>query len=294
MGKFGVLDNDIVNEIATFFHKKWEDEKLNVLFPNIILRSDVLQILDRYCTVIYYPLPDEGNNGFHISNIPDLKGENQHFVYINTAQSLEKQVFTAAHELGHAWDVDKFVIKSFEKNHIERIKQQEKKYGTDGLEERIVNRFAAEMLMPEEVFRTQYENELNKIEKSDKGIPLSKFLKVVAFLMNFFLVPMKSVIIRMAELKILNIETANILTSEKELLLASIVKKEIERINREGGYTDLYIPTKKKYISGLVEMLEMAERTKSVSEEKIKAMRERFELEPETDEPELSRPITLE
>lgn len=70
---------------------------------NTIIRDDVLGILEKYCTVLYYPLPQEKNCGFHIKKI--VKQELKDFVYINTAKPLETQVFTAAHELGHIWKV---------------------------------------------------------------------------------------------------------------------------------------------------------------------------------------------
>ena len=145
-------------------------------FPNVIIRGDVLQVLNRYCTVIYYPLDGERNNGFHISDIPDIKGKKQHFVFINTAQSIEKQVFTAAHELCHVWNIEKRVIEKLGID-IDKLNNQ----GFNSMEERIANRFAAELLMPEAEFRAQFEHEINELQMTKQGIPLTKFLRVVAF-----------------------------------------------------------------------------------------------------------------
>lgn len=60
-------------------------------FPNTLLRSDVLQLLEKYCTVIYYPLDEQSNNGFHVTGIPDKNGVLKHFVFLNTNQTIEKQ-----------------------------------------------------------------------------------------------------------------------------------------------------------------------------------------------------------
>ena len=83
--------------------------EIKAKFPNKLLREDVLDLLEDYCKVVYYPLEKEANNGFHVADIPDKDGNPLTFVFINTAQTLEKQIFTAAHELGHIWRVDDYV-----------------------------------------------------------------------------------------------------------------------------------------------------------------------------------------
>ena len=70
-----MLPEEIVAAIIECKNKKWEEDQLQTEFPNLLLREDVLELLDRYCTVIYYPLLDEKeNNGFHITGILDIKG----------------------------------------------------------------------------------------------------------------------------------------------------------------------------------------------------------------------------
>ena len=293
MGKYVRLDKDIVDEIKRFQSEMWEKDDINVLFPNVVLKSDVLQLLDRYCRVIYYPLENESNNGFHISTIVDSVGNKQHFVYINTAQSIEKQVFTAAHELGHAWKVEEYVLNKFDKGRVESLNEVGLEHGADDIKERVVNCFAAEVLMPEEVFRNRYENAISKVE-NNKSIPLYSFLKIVALLMNFFLVPMKSVIIRMGELSILSEDTVNMLISDDGERLTQFVRKYISHIVKEEGYTDLNYISNKMYIEGLSEMLDEAENKQSVSKEKIESIRKKFGLESELDEQELNEQIKLE
>lgn len=50
----------------------------------------------------------EDANGLHVQRV--VNGEEKHFVFINTNSTLEKQVYTAAHELGHVWEIDKKVL----------------------------------------------------------------------------------------------------------------------------------------------------------------------------------------
>ena len=111
--------------------------------------------------------------------------------------------------------------------------------------------------------------------------------------MNFFLTPMKSVLIRMAELEILSADTVAYLVDEKNKLISVSLKREMERIYKEEGYTDLYKVTEKRYIEGLAEMLERAEKNGAVSQEKINSMREKFSLELESNDPELEKEIEL-
>ena len=112
MERFEVLPKDVVKEIIAYKEQKWRENDLSPRFPNVIIKDNILNILDLFCTVLYYPLEDEKNNGFHLTGLPNRKGQEQHFVFINTAQSLEKQVFTAAHELGHIWEVDEHIIET--------------------------------------------------------------------------------------------------------------------------------------------------------------------------------------
>lgn len=43
-----------------------------------------------------------------------VNGKLEHFVFINTDKVVQEQVWTAAHELGHVWQVDRFVKDSDE------------------------------------------------------------------------------------------------------------------------------------------------------------------------------------
>ena len=101
MNDYSILPNQVETCIQQLIKQKFQEENLQSIFPNRLLREDVLDLLDRYCTVVYYPLENEENNGFRVKDIPFANGSCHDFVFINTAQTLEKHVFTAAHELGH-------------------------------------------------------------------------------------------------------------------------------------------------------------------------------------------------
>ena len=250
--------NEKVNEIRKK-HKK--------AFPNPILKEDVLDLLDSYCRVVYYPIKDEYNNGFHISDIPTRKGKKLNFVYINTAQTIEKQVFTAAHELGHICEVDRFVL------------DDEYCECNDDIGEKIINRFAAELLMPVEFFKYKFAFEFTKYSKErgalESGMPFEDFIKMVVTLMDFFCVPYKSVVLRFNEMGLLkDNDTKDILApdNEKEILSALI------HFFREQGLVQFINPTNRKRIEGLAEMLDKAETQNVLSIDKIRYIRRLFDL----------------
>lgn len=72
-----------------------------------LVRDSIFNILEKYCTVLYYPLENEENDGCHVERLVNNKVES--FVFINTNKAVEKQVFTAAHELGHILKLDDYL-----------------------------------------------------------------------------------------------------------------------------------------------------------------------------------------
>ena len=181
-----LLPKEAETAIKSFIARKYEQNGLQTDFPNKLLRGDVLRLLDKFCTVVCYPVAKESNNGFHVS-VPFMDGQMQDFVFINTAQTMEKQAFTAAHELGHIWNVDSDIL------------------GELGLEntlqnhELVINRFAAVLLIPEEEFKAVLFAEVKNLSNKDNSISLPNMYKLIVILMNFFFVPMKAIVLRMLE-----------------------------------------------------------------------------------------------
>ena len=67
MNDFTILSNQVETCIQELIDQTFQNEDLRNIFPNRLLREDVLDLLDRYCTVVYYPLEEEErNNGFCI------------------------------------------------------------------------------------------------------------------------------------------------------------------------------------------------------------------------------------
>ena len=120
------------------------DIKDKCIIKNVAIRDNIFGILEDNCTVIYYPLENEKNRGFHIKRI--VKNELEDFVYINTAKPIAEQIFAAAHEFGHIFEVSDKVWKMMEYSG----------FPTEEDEENITNRFAAELLMPAEVFKQSF------------------------------------------------------------------------------------------------------------------------------------------
>jgi len=260
------LSDIIVGHITHFINEKRESQILKTKFPNQLLREDVLDLLDMYCTVIYYPLENESNNGFHITGIPHKNGEEQHFVYINTSQTIEKQIFTAAHELGHIWEVDSYVL--------EHLSDE----NTLVSNEEIINRFAAELLMPCDQFLLFFNNELEKLLATSKKISITDLLKLIASIMAHFFVPQKAVIYRLFELNKISCKLLELLCGERDISEQDI-SEYIKSIMEENGHEKFIIPTQKKWINGLPEILTTAEQNKSISKTKTEELRKIFELQ---------------
>ena len=253
--------------IQHLIQHRFEEDDIRTRFPNLLLREDALALLDEYCTVVYYPLEGEKNNGFHIK-IPDASGEERHFVYINTAQTIEKQAFTAAHELGHIWKVDQLVAEQCGLLLNEKLGEQ------------IINRFAAELLLPEGLFRRLYTREYRKWQIENGKIVIRDMFKVIVALMDQFFAPAKSIIYRCLELDYINEQGCKLLLGETSALPNRIIDSVIQETIRDNGYTQFQTPTKKKSINGLADLLNRAEAQGDISQGKIDHLRALFDLRP--------------
>ena len=85
---YSILSEEIVLKIR----KEVEKIKEEYQIVNPIVRSDIFEILDNICVVLRYPLDnDEEANGIHVERW--IKGEKKDFVFINTSNSIEKQIY---------------------------------------------------------------------------------------------------------------------------------------------------------------------------------------------------------
>lgn len=280
------LSRETTGKIKAFVDTKREEWSSR--YPNIILREDVFSILDEVenCKVIYYPIQDKENNGFHYTGIPDSAGKELHFVYINTHQTIEKQVFTAAHELGHVLRVDEEII------------QQLSLDSSEELRERIINRFAAELMIPEGPFRSKLDSLMSSEEQTNNGkknvqITAARLINVIVSLMDYFLVPYKSIIYRFKELGYFRDDTAVHLMLGESGISKDAIEKARDEAVRDSGFFRFQKPTEKKWIDKLPELLDIAEKEHLLSDQKIGMLRAHFDLLPPSEDQQTERTVVI-
>ena len=244
------LPESVILSIKQFITK-------NDLYSEVLLRDGIFALLEKYCTVLYYPQKNEDNDGCHVKRLVNNKIVN--FVFINTHKSIEKQVFTAAHELGHILDLSNYLKSNCPDFKIE----------TDEI---AMNKFAALLLMPEDGFTKELQNNLKDYSTEDEKITLDGLIKLSLYLMDFFFVPFKSVIIRMFELGYLSQDIAEDIIKDKATL------KRINDYIKTLGYKRLGIRSNKKSIKDFAELLDRAEKLEAFSFSKINSIRKKMDL----------------
>lgn len=246
---------NLSSEIVAVIKEEVQIIKKQYEIVNPIIRSDIFNILERLCVVLRYPLDDdEEANGLHVERW--IKGRKEDFVFINTSNSLEKQIYTAAHELGHVWKIDEKILEKID-------------FSVDP--EAIINRFAAELLMPETIFLTFFLNKCKECHIQEGLVEDKDVVKAIVYLMNTFMVPYKAVVYRMEEIGFVD--------SENRKKLELIEKEKPQIINeciKSGNYQDLGQTHRQRSMGSLYDMLEEAEREELVSPVKISRIREKF------------------
>lgn|GEM_PF-545522 len=264
MNNVHVLDIEQVKAIREFLIIK--DDLIRDGSFNKVLRDDIFQLLESQdCIVLYYPLENEENNGFHVEY--PYRGELKHFVYINTDQFKETQIFTAAHELGHIWKIIEFM-------------QENGFSGDDEWEERVISRFAAELLMPKDEFRSFAIKEIvvSKKQYTKKQLPMTSIIRIVTAIMNEFFTPFKSVVHRLYELMIISEKLANTLLEKYD---TGEYRDYSMIVANEQGYNRLYQTPDKllKHIDGLKELLDEAKNNNAMPEKWLASMYSLFDYE---------------
>lgn len=252
------MDSIIIKEIQQLTKKiKAENE----LIDREVIRDDVFNILQKIpnCIVVYYPIETEasedGCDGCHI--VRNVKDKEIQLVFINTANARERQAFSVAHELGHIWNVDGQLRESIPGSNFDI--------------EDVINRFAAELLMPETIFKREALRRINKIKSTDNVIKMYDFIKIIVYLMNYFFAPYKSVVLRLNEVKIIDTEGVNALLKHKD-------SDYVKTIMNEEQYTRLGIVTNQKSIAKLADKLEEIEKKEIFTNNKIENIRKIFDL----------------
>ncbi|MBR6565424.1 MAG: ImmA/IrrE family metallo-endopeptidase [Spirochaetaceae bacterium] len=238
-------------------------KKNQCFFPNPIIRDDILHFLETKCTVLYYPLEDD-NDGCSLKRVVNEKEEI--FVFINTHKPKEKQVFTAAHELGHICGLEESLRSRFPNLFEDRIRED------------VMNYFAACLLMSKEVFKKEAIRRIKDAEDEDE---IAAVFKPIIQLMDVFFVPFKAVVLRLAETGFLKWKDAEILSDSakfKDLINVFIQTSSSSRLD---------VPTEKKSIKDFSLLLEIAERESLFSESKLTALHNLMNIPPKTEKLEM-------
>lgn len=232
--------------------------KEKCIIKNTAIRDGIFGILENECTVIYYPFDEEKNRGFHIKKI--VKNELEDFVYINTAKPIAEQIFAAAHEFGHIWEVAAKVW--------DRLGYEGKP--TEQEEEDITDWFAAEFLMPTNEFRKTFSAHMNELGIKPGKVKLDEVVRLIVLQMDDFMVPYESVRRRLEETGIMKKDSADFLLSKHEEAL------ELVDVFIKDRNTYLGNGTCVKTISGIRTVIENAESKENVDSYLLMKIKKEF------------------
>ncbi len=244
-------------EIVTVIQQFIADKKREKNIVNEIIRDDVFAVLKSECVVLYFALNDDRIEGCHV--IKPVNGRMEQFVFINTTKAVQEQTWTAAHELGHVWKVDLYVKEILNQPNLNS--------------EALVNRFAAELLLPEAIFGKEVDNKLREYGYEGPRMSAEMMVRMVTYLMNYFCTPYKAIIRRFIELGYIE-ENA-----EQQFLKGFEEQKELyERLIVENQYTRLETVNKAYSIANIEQDISMLEKNEIYSDKKISRLREMFHL----------------
>lgn len=194
---------------------------------NKIIKDDVFNILEEQATVLYYPIEETEICAFY------KKIQEKKFVFINTNIPYEKQIFAAAHELAHLWNVATTEAELLKIEVVDEYIGDRHFVVRNEKLENLANRFAAEFLVQKEAL----EQELRNMNSSNSQVDLG----IIIRLMDKFVVPYKTIVRRLYEIEYVNRELC-------EKLLA------VERLNIERTQKRLQLCEKNNAISQRVKL----------------------------------------
>lgn len=248
-------DADIVRTIQEFVDLKRNEECI----VNQVIRDDVFALLEKHCIVLYYPLEDSKIEGCHI--IKPLGDGEEQFVFINTTKAVQEQTWTAAHELGHVWKVDCYVKDKLNRSDLDS--------------EDVVNRFAAELLLPKTIFKEETRQRLQEYGYRGSAMSAETMVRLVTYLMNYFCTPYKAVIRRFIELGYIKEY------SEKKFLWGFERQEAFyQRLRLENQYTRLETVNKTCSMETIEQDIKLLENASVYPDsEKVNRLRKLFHLE---------------
>ncbi len=230
------------------------------------IKDGVFSLLENECKVFYYPINDSQLWAFYQKE--DNEDVNSRkFVFINTNLPYEKQVFAAAHELAHIWEVSEdlpeTLVTSTDQDSPIRI--EEAKSASPSKNELIANRFAAEFLMDEQTVRVLYEQCVEKKTAYPKEVAQ---ISLVLCLMDYYLAPYKMTVLRLEELDLISSHEEEVLLAvprEGENIISQLQKRlslcernnEITKVKKFADFINLAIQDYKKELITFAKMKQL-------------------------------------
>lgn len=213
----------------------------------------IFAILKNECILVEWPEEKMLDlDGFSTEKV--VNGKLNTVVYINSAKNKEKQNFCAAHELGHRHKLERLLQDAFPDDIFP--------YST---KEDIMNRFAAELMMPASHFKPKAKKLYNQslgLKNGRKVIFLKKMLESIVELMDFYYMPYKSVVIRFYEMKIISGQISTIFQNYEKTEKGRNI---IDEIIRERGVSRLRVPDRKIQYSVRLENIHEIAKNKSIT-----------------------------
>lgn len=224
------------------------------------IKDDIFSLLDKVGTLILYPIEEENLLGIYIS-----KNDKNYFI-LNSSLKLEYLVFAAAHELAHSLDIAKvnfeIVTSELMTEYVNHADHGEKLKEADI----IANRFAAEFLVGTQQLLKQYKDVPKTFSTVSKAVKLS----------DIFLVPYKTIIKRLAEVKLIDDqETIDDLLAVDNKTIEEIADRlecrrrnnEVKQEKRLGNYVNKALTLYENELSTYDELSEHLKLLKKTPEE---------------------------
>lgn len=203
------------------------------LGTNAPIGDYIFDILKNECILVEWPEDKQLDlDGFSTDKV--INGHLETIVYINSAKNKEKQNFCAAHELGHLHELDTQLKDLFPDDVL-----------THSNIEDVMNRFAAELMMPDRDFKIRSDKLYQDcfVNKGDrKKLFVKKLLRAIIDLMDFYYVPYKSVVLRLREVEVIPDALCRVLLTYEE---TESGKNLIDAIIKKRGITRLRIPDRR-------------------------------------------------
>lgn len=239
------------------------------------IKDDVFILLENECKVLYYPIHDSKLWAFYQKDKYE-DGSPRKFVFINTSLPYEKQIFAAAHELAHIWNVasdtpEKLVSSSDDDS---PIRMEEAVADDPSKDELIANRFAAEFLMNAETIKGMYKK---WIQNNDPLSSDDKRMDFILSLMDYYIAPYKMTVLRLEELGIISSADA-----EKLLAVPRDGENSINHLQKRMGRCARNNEiTKTKKFANFIDLAIQDYRKERITFSKMKQLMSIFGMTPE-------------